>query len=107
MLAAPMRSAGIAALFVALLAASSASAQQERNLDIERFRPTPDRDGFLGIPGTRTPGEWMWNIGLWLGYELDPLTLRRVDDGTRLSVVGHRIGADFIAQLGLFDRVGL
>lgn len=96
---------GLFALLVSL--ASSAHAQEERNLDIERFRPTPDRDGFLGMPGTRTPGEWQWNVGLWLGYEFEPLTLRRLSDGSRLPVVAHRVGADFVAQLGIFDRAAV
>ncbi len=92
------------ALATALVLAPSASAQ-ERSLDIERFRPAPDRDGFLGIPGTRTPGEWAWNVALWAGYSLDPLTLVRVDTGAHLPVVHHRFGADLLVQLGLFDRV--
>ena len=30
-------------------------------MDVERFSPAPDGDGFLGITGTRTPGPWRWN----------------------------------------------
>ncbi|MEC7520296.1 MAG: hypothetical protein VYE22_10545 [Myxococcota bacterium] len=80
---------------------------QERTLDIERFRPAPDRDGFLGVPGTRTPGPWAWNAALWLTYSSEPLSFRRVADGARLPVIRHRVGADLVAQLGLWDRVAV
>ncbi len=92
------------ALVAASLVASPARAQ-ERNLDVERFRPAPDRSGFLGLPGSATPGPWGWNVSLFTGYSLEPLTLRRRDDGTRLPIVAHRIGADLIAQLGITDRI--
>ena len=91
---------------VTVLAVPSSLAAQARNLDIERFRPAPDREGFLGIPGTRTPGPWMWNASLWTGYTLDPLTVRR-SDGTRIPIVRHRVHADVIAQLGITDRMAL
>ena len=94
-------------IVMALWAWATPLAAQPRNLDIERFRPAPDRDGFLGVPGTRTPGPWAWNAALWLGYASEPLSFRRVDDDARLPVIRHRVGADFIAQLGLFDRVAL
>ncbi len=91
---------------VTVLAVPSSLAAQARNLDIERFRPAPDREGFLGIPGTRTPGPWMWNASLWTGYTLEPLTVRR-SDGTRIPIVRHRVHADVIAQLGITDRMAL
>ncbi len=97
-----------AALVLVLALATAATAHaQVANLDIERFRPSPDRYGFLGIPGTRTPGEWGWNVALWTGYSFDPLSVQRVDDGTRVPIVQHRVSTDFIGQLGLFDRVAL
>ncbi|MCZ7680049.1 MAG: hypothetical protein M5U28_15300 [Sandaracinaceae bacterium] len=92
------------ALVAASLVASPVRAQ-ERNLDVERFRPAPDRSGFLGFPGSATPGPWGWNVSLFTGYSLEPLTLRRRDDGTRLPIVAHRVGADLIAQLGITDRI--
>ncbi len=97
-----------AALVLALtLATASAAQAQVGNLDIGRFRPSPDRYGFLGIPGTRTPGPFGWNVALWTGYQLNPLSLQRLSDGTRIPIVQHRVSADFIGQIGLFDRVAV
>jgi hypothetical protein len=97
----------VALVLLALALGPTPAAAQQRSLDVERFRPAPDRYGFLGIPGTRTPGPWAWNVALWTGYSLEPLTLRRLDDGTRLPVVRHRASGDFLAQLGITDRLGL
>ena len=98
---------GSTLLAACLALASAPAAAQGRSLDIERFRPAPDRNGFIGIPGTRTPGEWGWNASLVTSYSAEPLTFRRIDDGTRLPVIRHRVGADFIAQLGILDRVAV
>ena len=96
---------GSALFALALLLALAPARAQERNLDVERFRPAPDRDGFLGFPGSATPGPWGWNVALWTGYVLEPLVLRRLDDGTRLPIVAHRAAADLVAQLGVTDRI--
>lgn len=100
-----VRRVALFALLVAL-APADAHAQAPRNFDLERFRPAPDRHGFLGIPGTRTPGPWNWSLSLWSGYSLEPLTLRRTD-GSRISIVAHRIYGELVAELGITDRVAL
>ena len=53
-------------LVMSLTASASVSAQA---LNIERFRPTLDRFGFLGMQGSATPGHARWNLGL--GGEVD------------------------------------
>lgn len=80
---------------------------QPRQLDVERFRSSPDRHGYLGIPGTRTPGEWAWNVALSGYYSSEPLSLHRVDTSERLGVIRHRVGADLVAQLGVLDRIAV
>lgn len=95
-----------ACMLLAVLAPTVASAQG-RSLDIERFRPTPDRHGYLGIPGTRTPGEWAWDISIWGNYSLEPLTLRRLDTDESFPIVRHRIGTDIVAQVGVLDRLAV
>ncbi|MCC6874841.1 MAG: hypothetical protein IT378_11090 [Sandaracinaceae bacterium] len=80
------------------------TAHAQRTLDVQQLRPTPDRDGFLGFAGTRTPGPWNWNAALWVDYASEPLTVRRADDGTRIPILAHRAGADLVAQLGLLGR---
>ena len=91
----------IAILALALAPAGPAHAQ--RVMDIERFTPAPDGDGFLTIPGTRTPGPWRWNVALWLGYANMPLTLR-LPTGERIGIVSDRIGGDLLFQLGVLGR---
>ncbi len=96
----------VAMLCVATLSPGRAHAQG-RNLDIERFRPTPDRYGFLGIPGTRTPGPWAWDVSMWFNYASEPLTLRRIGTGDLVPIVSHRVTADVVSQLGVLDRLAV
>ena len=80
---------------------ASTALGQERRYDLERFRPAPDRDGFLTITGTRTPGPLNYDIGLFTGYASEQLVLRDVIDGTRTGVVSDRVMGDLYFQLGL------
>ncbi len=80
---------------------------QGRSLDVERFRPTPDRHGYLGIPGTRTPGEWAFDVSLWTGYSSEILTLRRLDTDSLVPIVRHRVSGELVAQLGVLDRIAV
>jgi len=94
-------------LLALLLATPSLAQAQNRRLDIERLRPTSDRNGYLGIPSTSTPGEWAWDVALWGNYSLEPLTLRRLDTDETVPVVGHRVGMDLLMQLGILDRIAV
>jgi len=97
----------LSALLSAAVVTPTTASAQGRNLDIERFRPTPDRHGYLGIPGTRTPGAWAWDTSLWFNYATQPLTLRRLDTGDLIPIVDHRLTADVVSQLGILDRVAV
>ncbi|MBX3274428.1 MAG: hypothetical protein KF729_29455 [Sandaracinaceae bacterium] len=101
-----MRTLWAATLALTVLAPAIA-AGQTRSLDIERFRPSPDRHGYLGIPGTRTPGPWAYDVSLWTGYASQPLTLRRLDTGELVPIVGHRVSGELAAQLGVLDRLAV
>jgi hypothetical protein len=84
------------------LALVTTSAQaQGRRLDLERFRPAPDRDGFLTMPGTRTPGPWNYDIGLYSGYASEQLVLRDPIDDSTTAVISDRVLGDFYFQLGI------
>ncbi|MFK7987316.1 MAG: hypothetical protein AB8I08_14930 [Sandaracinaceae bacterium] len=102
-----MRFVSLLISLLAMLTATSAAHAQSRSLDLERLRPAADRDGFIGIAGTRTPGEWAWNATLFTGYQLDPLTIRRIGEEGRTSIVAHRVSAELLAQLGITDRAAL
>lgn len=86
-----------------LLFAASASAQVTRDFDLERFSPAPDSDGFLTMPGTRTPGPWRWNVGFSLAYARNPLLVNT----TPREVVSDRLDGNLYAQLGLGGTVAV
>lgn len=98
-----VRAVAVWAILFALGSSSTASAQ---GLNIERFRPSLDRFGFLGIQGSATPGHLRWNLALWTWYS--NRTLRAtVDDGARENVIDDRLSSDLLFQLGLFGRWSL
>jgi len=97
------RFGAVLGLVVALTACSSASAQA---INIESFRPTLDRFGFLGIQGSGTPGHKRWNLGLYTWYSNDPLRIRYAD-GTGEQVIDNRLSGDLFFELGLFGRWAL
>lgn len=83
-------------------------ASAQRGLDLARFSPAPDGDGFLGITGTRTPGPFRTNFGLFGSYVSQPLVLRSVVDPTdRLAVVSDRVDLDAFFQVGLLGHFAL
>ncbi len=88
------------------LLAPLGSAQAQRAFDVERFSPAPDGDGFLSMPGTRTPGPGRWNVALWLGYAQSPLSAR-LADGRQTPLVSERFGGDLLFQIGLGGRFAL
>jgi hypothetical protein len=97
-----LRAASVAAVFLALTAAS-ASAQE---INIERFRPALDRFGFLGFNGSGSLGHGRWNTGLTTWYSNRPLRINYTD-GTGEQVIDHRMTGDFFAEVGLFGRWSL
>jgi hypothetical protein len=99
--------AGRAALLCVLLAggASHASAQGA-NVDIERFVPALDAEGFLGVQGTRTPGHLRASFGGFAFYGLSPLELGP-EDGAEVELVAHRASLALSAELGLWERAAL
>ncbi|RLB55114.1 MAG: hypothetical protein DRJ42_07095 [Deltaproteobacteria bacterium] len=92
------------ALVAAFLTISvSPAAAQGRGVDIERFSPALDAQGFLGIQATRTPGPGRWNFGLVMNYSIDPLKVKSPDVG----IIDHRVGGNFLFQIGLGGRWAL
>ena len=97
------RLTAVVGLVLALTASASVSAQA---LNIERFRPTLDRFGFLGMQGSATPGHARWNLGLMTWYSDRPLRIRYAD-GTGEQVIDHRMTGDLLFEVGLFGRWSL
>ncbi|MBX7197123.1 MAG: hypothetical protein K1X94_34055 [Sandaracinaceae bacterium] len=86
-----------------VLADAGTAAAQERNVDLERYAPAPDADGFLTVPGTRTPGPWRWNVGLALSYAREPLI---VNISPR-QIVSDRLDGNLYAQLGILGQIAV
>jgi OmpA-OmpF porin, OOP family len=87
---------------VALLPTTPLSAQTKINT--ERFVPSLDPDSFLGIQGTRPPGSFLWNVGLFSSYSYNPVVIEGTDDKT-IHVVEHRVATDLSVELGLNGRL--
>jgi len=98
--------ARFASAFVLVLTLGSTAMASAQGIDVERFRPSLDRFGFLGIQGSATPGHLRWNLALWTWYSNKPLRVRFVD-GTSETVIDHRLTSDLLFQLGLFGRWSL
>ncbi len=88
---------------VASLLAPLGVAAQSRDFDLERFSPAPDGDGFLSLPGTRTPGPWRWNVGLSLSYAREPLIVNTAPRG----VVSDRLDGNLYFQLGILGQIAV
>lgn len=101
-----MKSLQRAALLLALSCLLPQLARAQRAIDIERFQPALDRDGFLAVQGTRTPGDLRSTFGLFLHYGTGLLSVERAD-GTEVDVVSDRLAASLSAQLGIWERTAL
>ncbi len=105
----PPRVVRVSALLFALgLTLVPSLALAQRTLDISRFTPAPDGDGFLGIAGTRTPGPFNTNFGLFVSYASSPFILRSTSDpSVRTGVVSDRVDLDALFQVGILGRFAL
>ncbi|MBK9032357.1 MAG: DUF4215 domain-containing protein [Myxococcales bacterium] len=106
------RGAATLAVLLALASTAAPAAAQVTGssaYSAERFRLAMDRDGVLGAEAARAPGHLVLDIGLWLGYANDPITVRDTDpDHTRLgALVSGRVGGDLVASVGLGSRFEL
>ena len=63
------------------LAAAPARAQLSTEYSIERFRMTGHRDGILDVEWGDVAGHLDVDVGLWVGYEDDPLNVYQAMGG--------------------------
>jgi hypothetical protein len=96
---------GVVGFCAALLAGASAYAQQ-RSVDLERFEPALDGEGFIGVQGTRTPGKDRISLGLFTDYGSKLLRAER-GSGAHVELLERRIGGVLSAELGLGQRGAL
>ncbi len=97
----------LAALMVLLMSsAPTRAAAQSRALDVQRFVPALDANGFLGVPGSATPGPMRTSFGVFIDYANAPLELK-LPSGAERDAVQHRIGGSMSAELGLGTRAAI
>jgi len=78
----------------------------QRSVDVSRFVPALDQDSFLGLQGTRTPGQLKTNFAFWSDYAAGLLTVESAG-GEQVAAVEHRVTSRVMAQLGLGGRLAL
>ncbi|MEM6962258.1 MAG: hypothetical protein AAF550_11055, partial [Myxococcota bacterium] len=92
----------LAAIFV-LLPVSQISAQ--RDLNIDRYRPSPGVASFSTMPGSHVPDRGDYDLALFLNYQRSPLQF--TSRGDTNSVVRDRLGGVIVGQLGLGHSLAL
>jgi hypothetical protein len=83
--------------FVAAAAPGIAVGQVPRDIDTHRFTPALDAQGFIGVPGSATPGSMRPTFGLSLDYAYRALT----------PAVEQRVAVSVSGQLGLGSRAAI
>ncbi len=78
----------------------------QQHVNIERFVPALDNEGFLGLQATRTPGSELWNLGLFFSYGYDPFVVSTREEES-VSAVEHRLTSFFSAQMGIGGRAAV
>lgn len=99
-------------LMAALLAGAALPARAQEDLatttlPLERWRPALDARGLGTTESGEVPAHLGWDLGLLVGYELNPLVLRDASGLVVAPVVAHRVGGDLAFSLGLFDSFAL
>ncbi|MCS6799738.1 MAG: hypothetical protein NZ898_14690, partial [Myxococcota bacterium] len=98
------RASPFGALVVAVtFAAIDARVAAQRGIDVERFRPALDAEGFLGLQGTATPGPGRAVLTLATSWSHRPLLLTPPP----LTVIAHRVTADLSLEVGVGGRWAL
>lgn len=95
-------------MFAIAVHVPEARAQADSEYELERFRLSMDRYGVLDVELGRVPEHMSFDLGMWMGYANDPLTLYRTDEsGDRERIgelVSRRIGGTLMGSIGLYDR---
>ena len=95
------------AFWLALLAFPGSLGAQPAAVDLRPFQVSPDPEASLALEPTSTPGHLEWNLGLWTSYAYRSLELDDSVRGTLALPLEHQLSADFVANLGLADRLAL
>lgn len=98
---------------VALTLFATAHARaQTRDIDTHRFTPALDEQGFIGVPGTSTPGSMRPSFALFIDYAYRPFVPEYAvpaiaGASAELPTVEHRVTGSLGAELGLGSRAAI
>ncbi len=95
------------AFWLGLLAFPASLAAEPVSLDLRPFEVSPDPEASPALEPTATPGHLEWNVGLWGSYAYRSIELDDRIRGTLGVPLQHQFSADFVANLGLSDRLAL
>jgi outer membrane protein OmpA-like peptidoglycan-associated protein len=90
--------------------ARAQTAQETQSFPVERLRLAMDGDGVFDVEWGNTQKAGAWGLGLWIGYEDDPLVAYDRDTDDRIgSLVHRRVGAALSGSFAILDwlEVGL
>src|SRR5262245_50048182 len=97
---------GVPALLFTLLIAHVVRAEEPLpGLDIRRSPLSTDPNAALYLEPAATPGHLARNAGVWGSYVNRLLSLEEASGGEVAVPVRHQIGIDYVASLGLTDRL--
>jgi OOP family OmpA-OmpF porin len=88
--------------------ATAASAQAVPSVELRGFNPSVDPQSGLYLEPASSPDTLELNVGLWMHYGFQPVTLRDpVADEVAVRVVENQLTADLVANVGLFQRLAV
>jgi hypothetical protein len=96
-----------AALCAGLLTTLESKASPIPSLDLRGFQASTDPKASLYIEPASTPGHLQWNAGAWASYAYRSIELEDASGHVVSVPVRHQLSLDYVASLGLTDRLAL
>ena len=107
-----LQTALLTALLTAVLCTPAAAQDGPDSFLAETLRPASDRSGIIDVESVHVANHLEYDVALWFGYANRPFRVALADDagaviGRPGAVVAHRLGANLVGQIALFDWVQL
>ncbi len=96
-----------AVLVGAMLSTLGAKAVPPPSLDARGYQASSDAKASLYLEPAATPGHLQWSAGAWLGYAHRVIELSDASGAVVSVPVRHQFTIDYVAALGLTDRLAL
>ncbi|HET9930466.1 MAG TPA: thrombospondin type 3 repeat-containing protein, partial [Polyangiaceae bacterium] len=96
-----------AALAAGMLVSLQSKASPTPSLDLRGFQASTDPKASLYLETATTPGHLQWNAGAWASYAHRLVELEDASGHVVSVPVRHQLSLDYVASLGLTDRLAL